>query len=206
MIETHVHLVRHGEVDNPRKLSYGRLPGFPLSAEGRAQATVSARYLRESGGRARALLTSPLTRARESAAICGEALGLAPVVEDRLIELGSWRDGLPRALSPLTYARRFFDPDARRKSEPAHAAMARMRDAVERARAALTEDGDAAVLVSHQSPIWLCRVSHEREHRQSGLVMRMAPWAYVNFPCGLASVTTLVFRGGALRHVRYFAP
>ena len=32
---TVVHLLRHGEVSNPRGVLYGRLPGYHLSEEGR---------------------------------------------------------------------------------------------------------------------------------------------------------------------------
>ena len=35
---TVVHLVRHGEVENPQRVLYGRIPGFHLSAEGRVMA------------------------------------------------------------------------------------------------------------------------------------------------------------------------
>ena len=35
---TCISLLRHGEVDNPQEVYYGRLPGFGLSAEGRRQA------------------------------------------------------------------------------------------------------------------------------------------------------------------------
>ncbi|HET8648098.1 MAG TPA: histidine phosphatase family protein, partial [Vicinamibacteria bacterium] len=43
---TLVHLVRHGLVDNPRRLVYGRLPGWHLSPPGRRQAEAAARRLR----------------------------------------------------------------------------------------------------------------------------------------------------------------
>nr|MDT0663904.1 fumarylacetoacetate hydrolase family protein [Micromonospora sp. DSM 115978] len=42
---TRVHLVRHGEVFNPEKILYGRLPGFRLSENGERQAKVTAEYL-----------------------------------------------------------------------------------------------------------------------------------------------------------------
>jgi broad specificity phosphatase PhoE len=40
-----VHLVRHAEVDNPRHLVYGSLPGYGLSPHGREQAKRVGRYL-----------------------------------------------------------------------------------------------------------------------------------------------------------------
>ena len=39
---TIVHLLRHGEVENPAGIVYGRLPGYHLSANGRAMAEAAA--------------------------------------------------------------------------------------------------------------------------------------------------------------------
>src|ERR1700685_7643 len=44
---TVVHLLRHGEVDNPRGIIYGRLPGYHLSATGRLMAQAAADYFSE---------------------------------------------------------------------------------------------------------------------------------------------------------------
>ena len=38
MTTTTVHLVRHGEVHNPERILYGRLPGYRLSARGEQMA------------------------------------------------------------------------------------------------------------------------------------------------------------------------
>ena len=77
-----VHLVRHGEVDNPHHVVYGSLPGFGLNERGRAQA-------RAVGGRLashpiRAVIASPLTRAAETAQTVAEAVGLDPRFDERL--------------------------------------------------------------------------------------------------------------------------
>ena len=45
-IRTVVHLLRHGKVENPRGVLYGRLPGYHLSAVGRAMADGIAAHLR----------------------------------------------------------------------------------------------------------------------------------------------------------------
>ena len=42
---TVVHLLRHGEVHNPHRLLYGRLPGYHLSALGRRMADLAADHL-----------------------------------------------------------------------------------------------------------------------------------------------------------------
>jgi broad specificity phosphatase PhoE len=65
MNPTVLHLVRHGEVHNPRKVLYGRLPRFGLSANGRRQARETALFL--SDAPLRAVFTSPLLRARQTA-------------------------------------------------------------------------------------------------------------------------------------------
>jgi broad specificity phosphatase PhoE len=81
---TLVHLVRHGLVDNPRRLVYGRLPGFHLSRDGRAQAEAAARRL--NGRPIVALYSSPLERARETAEVIGAVLGLPVNVREELTE------------------------------------------------------------------------------------------------------------------------
>jgi broad specificity phosphatase PhoE len=83
-------LVRHGE---STWNSVGRFQGgldTPLSPRGHAQAAALADGLTLT--RFEALYTSPLSRARETAAACGAALGLEPVALDSLREvgLGDW--------------------------------------------------------------------------------------------------------------------
>jgi broad specificity phosphatase PhoE len=205
-----VHLVRHGDVHNPEALSYGRLPGFHLSELGRQQALDTASYLRAFGGEVTSIASSPLERAQQTADILRAEIGDVPArTDERLIEASSWRDGLPRALAPLAYARRYFNPAERRKSElPAEVAR-RMAQAVHDALQTLERDGAAAVLVSHQSPIALTRVAFDRglDVFDQARLARITPWVYARGPCDLASVTTLVFsERGAKPHMRYFAP
>ena len=65
MPSTHIHLVRHGEVHNPEKILYGRLPRFRLSANGVRQARETGRFL--SSKPLQAIFSSPLLRARQTA-------------------------------------------------------------------------------------------------------------------------------------------
>ena len=58
-------MVRHGEVFNPRKILYGRLPRFALSAEGRKQARDVAQRLHTRP--IQAVFTSPMLRTRQTA-------------------------------------------------------------------------------------------------------------------------------------------
>ena len=63
--------MRHGEVHNPRAIFYGRMPRFRLSEAGRRQAEAAADYL--AGAPLAAIYTSPLLRARQTAAIIQRA-------------------------------------------------------------------------------------------------------------------------------------
>ncbi len=83
---TVVHLLRHGEVDNPAKVLYGRLPGYHLSELGAKMAELAAQYL--AGRDVRAVIASPLERAQETAAPIAARFGLEVGSDDRLIEAG----------------------------------------------------------------------------------------------------------------------
>ena len=86
---TGLHLVRHGTHGRLDRVLCGRMEGVGLSDEGRAQARRVAALIPEAVD---VVYTSPLQRARETAAPLAEALG-APLVEaSGLIEIdfGNW--------------------------------------------------------------------------------------------------------------------
>ena len=100
MTETHtvkVHLMRHGEVHNPERIVYGRLPGYRLSEKGRQMVRLSAEEFAaraEDGARFVHLVCSPLQRTRESAAPVEELLGLTAQPDERVIEADNYFEGL----------------------------------------------------------------------------------------------------------------
>ncbi len=71
MVDTIVHVLRHGEVHNPEGILYGRRPGYRLSELGRAMAERVAESVRDRD--IVHLGSSPLERAQETAAPHGEA-------------------------------------------------------------------------------------------------------------------------------------
>src|SRR5215203_3225415 len=85
---TIVHLVRHGEVDNPAGLLYGRLPDYHLSELGIQMAERVAAYFRERD--VVHLRSSPLERAQETAEPLAEVLGLPVVIDNRVIEAANY--------------------------------------------------------------------------------------------------------------------
>jgi broad specificity phosphatase PhoE len=88
-------LARHGETDDnaPPQRVQGSID-TPLNDRGREQARALAAEVRAAG--LRAIVTSQLARARETAEIVGGELGLEPVVDPRLAESfrGAWEGRL----------------------------------------------------------------------------------------------------------------
>jgi broad specificity phosphatase PhoE len=195
---TVVHLLRHGEVHNPAKILYGRLPGYRLSTTGEAMATAAAEWLLGKG--VTHLVSSPLERAQQTAAPIAEALSLPVSTDDRLIEAGNAFEGLrvgvgDGALRSPQHWWKLRNPFRPSWGEPYVEIAARMLAAVEAARDAAR--GQAAVLVSHQLPIWTLRLhvegrryAHDPRRRQ----------------CGLASVTSLTYDGDRILRVDYAEP
>jgi broad specificity phosphatase PhoE len=83
-------LIRHGATDDLGRVLTGWTPGVQLNAEGRAQAARAAERL--AGVPVRAIYTSPVERARETAEAIALPHGLTPVVREPLgeVRLGDW--------------------------------------------------------------------------------------------------------------------
>ena len=198
MPETVVHLVRHGQVENPRRVLYGRLPGYHLSARGQAQAELLAGHF--AGARLAAVLASPLERAQQTAAPIAAAHGLEVRTDLRLIENSTIFEGAAGNLA--WYILRHPKLWWKLRDLRAPSWGERNVDMVERVHAvvdAAREEfaGRQVVLVSHQGPIWVARLAFERR--------RLSHWPGRR-RCTLASVTTLTFDGDQLTGVGYAEP
>lgn len=197
-VRTTVHLVRHGEVHNPEKILYGRLPGYGLSDRGREQALRAAAHL--GGHHVAALFVSPMQRAQETAVPIAEALDLTPVTDERLIEAGNAFEGLTVGVGDGALRRPEYWPLLRNPfrpswGEPYLEIAHRMLGVVHRARTAAA--GHEAVCVSHQLPIWTLRrflagerLWHDPRRRQ----------------CSLGSVTSFLFDDESLADIAYAEP
>jgi broad specificity phosphatase PhoE len=195
---TIVHLVRHGEVANPRGVIYGRIPGYHLSDAGEAMAKAAADFL--AGRDITVLRSSPLERARETASPIAAQLGLEPEIDDRLIE--SWNhfegmtfgvgDGSLRKPQHWFYLRNPLRPSW---GEPYQQVARRVLTAA--ADAARAAAGHEAVCVSHQLPIWVARRSAEGRRLWHDPRRRQ---------CALGSVTSLRYAHGRLAGVSYAEP
>jgi broad specificity phosphatase PhoE len=196
--ETVIHLVRHGHVENPGRVLYGRLPGFNLSARGRAQAGLLARYFAASP--LAAVVASPLERAQQTAGPIAAVHGLEVRTDLRLIETSNVFEGVAGNVAWYILRHPGIWWKVRDLRTPSWGE--RNVDMVERVHAAVAEaraeyEGGSVVLVSHQAPIWVARLAFEKR--------RLAHWPGRR-RCTLASVTTLAFDGEDLRGVTYAEP
>lgn len=185
MSAVRLHLVRHGEVHNPRRVLYGRIPGYRLSVDGRGMARHAAEYVHGLTRPIGALVVSPLQRARESAEPFAEIFGIPPMVDERIVEPTNVFEGkrMRRALlNPLNW-RYLADPARPSWGEPYVDIAARMRAAMSDAWTRV--DGGDVVLVSHQLPIWVTHLSIAGEPLPHDPRRRR---------CALSSVTS--FEGG----------
>jgi broad specificity phosphatase PhoE len=197
-MRTTVHLLRHGEVENPQRILYGRLPGYRLSPLGEQMAVAAGRAL--AGRDITALYASPLDRAQQTAAPLAEQFGLPVTTDERLTEGGNFFEGKRFGVGDgaLRHPRTWWvlrNPFRPSWGEPYRAIAARMVAALAAARHAAA--GHEAVCVSHQLPVWILRqhltgrrLWHDPRRRQ----------------CALASLTSFHFDGERLVEVAYAEP
>ena len=195
---TVVHLLRHGEVDNPVCVLYVRLPGYSLSERGLKMAQRIADHLSKAD-----LVhvgSSPLERALETAQPIADAHRLEIVTDERLLEAENIFQGLTfgvgdGALTRPRHWRHLRNPFKPSWGEPYAAQATRVMAAMQAARE--RAEGHEALLVSHQLPIWVTRsfvegrrLWHDPRKRQ----------------CSLASLTSFTYSGTEIVAVSYSEP
>ncbi len=193
-----IHLIRHGEVDNPDEGVYADIPGFVLSGRGREQAKQAGSHLasREIG----LIVSSPLDRAAETAALIAASTGADIKTDPRLTEWGlatrwrgaKWTD--LRSVFPGELEAYFADPyDLAFSPESLEVAAMRIEATVmDHASQTPTE----VAFVSHQDCV------HAAVLRLTGA----ASAAYHSDKPEHSSVTTLERTDGGWRRTAYWAP
>ncbi len=188
-----VHLVRHGEVENPAKILYGREPGWGLSARGKEMAETIAQW--STGLDLGALHVSPLQRAQETAAPIATLHKMKITTDEKLIEASNIFEGKPFGIGDgvLCYPsqwRHLLNPWKPSWGEPYVDQINRMLSALFKAEAAAKKAGAKdAICISHQLPIWIIRSAIEGRHLIHDPRKR---------ECSLASVTSIHFDGEAM--------
>lgn len=152
---TLVLLVRHGQTPTTGKHLPGRAPGLHLSEEGQRQAELAAKRIAELP-HVDAVYSSPLERARETAAPIAAARGLKVQIDKGLLEcdFGQWTGGelkelmkKPEWTTVQRYPSGFRFPDGESFSEM----QTRMGGCLERLRS--RHPGGVLVAVSHADTI-----------------------------------------------------
>ena len=185
-----VHLVRHGEVFNPDKVLYGRLPGFGLSALGHQMAEELADDWKAAPQIA---VSSPLLRAQETIAPLAQKFQLDIRTEERVVEAENSFQGLSDMRRQLRNPKLWplvLNPFRPSWGEPYTQQVARVAQTVQTLRDELMltyGPGASAVVVSHQLPIWVTRLSAEGKQLAHDPRRRQ---------CSLASVTSFEFAPG----------
>ncbi len=179
---TTVFLVRHGVHDLLDRVLVGRSPGVGLSPLGQRQARQLATRLAPEG--VTAVQSSPQLRARETAELIADALGLAVEVVPALDELdaGEWTG---RAFAELEQDPRWRSWNASRSTArpPGGESMGELQRRVLghiEAVAARHAD-DRLVVVSHAEPIRAALLHYGRLHLDD----------FLRVPIDPASLTTL---------------
>lgn len=195
---TIVHLLRHGQVENPEGVLYGRLPGFHLSVLGREMAARAAEALRDAD--LVHLRCSPLERAQETMAPVAEIFDRPVVTDGRVIEAGNYLEGKKFGLQASALRdprnwRYLRNPVRPSWGEPYKEIVARMRAAMHDAREAAA--GHEALIVSHQLPVWMARCDAEGRRLAHDPRKR---------ECTLASITSFTYLDDHLASVRYREP
>ena len=194
-----VHVLRHGEVENPNKILYGRQPGWYLSSRGQEMAATLGQWSKSID--LGALHVSPLQRAQETAAPIAAAHNIAITTDERLIEAANIFEGKSFELGsgvlkhPSSW-RHLYNPWKPSWGEPYVEQINRMLAAVFAAKDAA--NGKDAICVSHQLPIWILRSAIENRGLLHDPRKR---------ECTLASVTSVHFDGeGVISGISYSEP
>ena len=194
-----VHVLRHGEVENPNKILYGRQPGWYLSSRGQEMAATLGEWSKSID--LGALHVSPLQRAQETAAPIAAAHNMAITSDERLIEAANIFEGKSFELGsgvlkhPSSW-RHLYNPWKPSWGEPYVEQINRMLAAVFAAKDAA--NGKDAICVSHQLPIWILRSAIENRRLLHDPRKR---------ECTLASVTSVHFDGeGVISGISYSEP
>ncbi|MBK0419455.1 histidine phosphatase family protein [Leucobacter sp. CSA1] len=195
-----LHLVRHGEVHNPDRVLYGRLPGYRLSERGHQMAEAAALELAGSDRIVARLLASPLERAQQSARPIASALGLEIGTEERIIEPANFFEGKVNsggdsAFRNPRYWYRLWNPLVPSWGEPYRQIAGRMRRAMNEAWEQVR--GGDIVMVSHQSPIWIAHLDIAGRPLFHNPAKRR---------CELSSITSFEKRGERWFEVDYRTP
>ena len=193
-----LYLIRHCDVANPDRVLYGYLRGFGLSEKGLSQAEALGESL--AGQPIRVIRTSPLERARQTAAIIARHLGDVEVVsDDDLVEarFSRYLQGVPYGQvpwrRPLWWVH-MARPGLLRRDET----VAQMADRVERSLQRILDavaEG-SGICISHGDPIQAFWIRH----------LGRPSWALHRLQCAKGGLLVVDYADRRLSGIRYVPP
>jgi len=198
---TRVYLIRHADVENPRRLLYGHLDGFQLSALGRAQAAAVGDSLRDKN--VSRIVHSPLARAVETAGIINSRLDPPAILEAdpelREAEFSRYLQGLPYWQIPVRRPL-WFVHKTKRGLVPGDESVEQMGERILGVvrRIVREHPGDTMAVVSHADPLqaaWI--VLDGRPHNEREMYRK---------PIDKAGMLVVDLEGDKPVHWEYVAP
>jgi broad specificity phosphatase PhoE len=200
-VQTRVLLIRHADVENPKRVLYGHLPGFGLSALGRAQAVAVGQSLRDAG--ITRIVHSPLQRAVETAEIInGQLPSPVPMETEpalREAEFSRYLQGVPYWQIPVRRPL-WVVHKARRGMLPGDESVNVMGNRVLETARRLVHDhpGEVIACVSHADPLQAAWVLLDgRSHNEREMYRK---------PVDRAGILSLTFDGADVAAIEYIAP
>lgn len=158
-MSTRIYLIRHGEVYNPDDIIYGRLPNFGLSNKGEKEIEKTADFL--SDKHIDAIYSSPLDRAKQTAEIIRNKLGIPTVhISEQILEVKTSYQG--RKFSDLDELQsevylKPLSPDDETIEQIATRMILFVEKLIEK------EQGKHIVVCSHGDPIMITKIAIQKK-------------------------------------------
>lgn len=157
-MKTIIYFVRHGKVNNPKNVWYGRLPGFALSEFGKLQIEKTAEFL--SDKHIDFIYSSPLLRAKQTAVIIKNKLNLPSVhFSKNLLEVKSSLAGKPFSYIDSIQSNVFASPDNKITGETIEELEERMQKFT--SYVTKKHPGKRIVVVGHGDPIMIIKAKNQ---------------------------------------------
>lgn len=150
MKRTVIYFMRHGEVHNPKRVLYARLPRFGISLPGKQAVKETVKTLKEKG--ISRIYRSPLLRTKQTAAIAKEVLDVPVHVSSLIVEIRSSYSGvsLDEYYGKLQYSM-YEEESVARGHESVEEVAVRMRKFLR--MLIRKHSGERILVVSHADPI-----------------------------------------------------
>lgn len=164
-METKIYFVRHGKVNNPHNILYGKLPRIKLSETGKEQIKESGNYLKDK--KITKIFSSNLLRAKQSAEILSSILNCKDISRTNLItEISSYLEGKTFESGKISNFDHYFSP----LRKPGDESMEKIRDRMIKFIYKVDKQyrNKSVAVVSHGDPLMILKANI------NGLPMKLA--------------------------------